>query len=324
MKKTAFILALFAFSFSISCFSQGLMNDLGSEITISDLVTESVKAISTSKRIFILSNENRSFARGDFISLVFNNKITARAIVATLKKSSAGIKIIKIYSWNTWQQLAIGSQLQIIRGDDSFFREKSKKDEASMADQDLIKSEEDLFNEVEIHDEKDIIDENKDLLIKQDHMFSLSYGQISNLASDNSTVGYSQFSGTYSYQLSSNFWLEGVFGQTVAKDYPSTGLDTSQLNVTFRAKYLFKIPFYCYLAPYLGYQLITTDSPGAGEDSSGETSDADLQEELTKVDNLAKSHLVFGVSILRHLVPGWYARLDAGTDIISLGFGLEF
>ena len=91
-----------------------------------------------------------------------------------------------------------------------------------------------------------------------------------------------------------------------------------------KIKYTFKIPFYSYLLPYVGILGASGESPQAGLDPSGNTSDADLQEELKLVDALSKNSVIFGVTVLRHLAPGWYARLDLGTDAISGGFGLEF
>ena len=66
--------------------SFGILDDISQDTTISDLITENILAISPSKRIFVISNENRSFSKGDFISLVYNTQLTARAIVAKALK----------------------------------------------------------------------------------------------------------------------------------------------------------------------------------------------------------------------------------------------
>jgi hypothetical protein len=41
-------------------------------------------------------------------------------------------------------------------------------------------------------------------------------------------------------------------------------------------------------------------------------------------DNLKKSGPVFGITVLRRLVPGWFIKGDLGNDIINLGFAIEF
>ena len=65
-------------------------------------------------------------------------------------------------------------------------------------------------------------------------------------------------------------------------------------------------------------------SPQAGLDPSGGSNQTDLDNEKKLVDALSKDDVVFGVTLIRHLAPGWYARLDVGNDTISGGFGLEF
>ena len=73
--------------------------------------------------------------------------------------------------------MAKGLPLQIIRGDDSYFKEESKKKESKSEESQYasIKSEEDLFNNTEIVDEG-ISENDKSNLIKQDNIVSLNYG----------------------------------------------------------------------------------------------------------------------------------------------------
>ena len=96
-------------------------------------------------------------------------------------RKGAGVKILKIYNWQKWQQLARGLPLQIIRGDDSYFKEESKKKDSKNEESQYasIKSEEDLFNNTEIVDEG-ISENDKSNLIKQDNIVSLNYGTYSN------------------------------------------------------------------------------------------------------------------------------------------------
>jgi hypothetical protein len=80
-----------------------------------------------------------------------------------------------------------------------------------------------------------------------------------------------------------------------------------------RLKYTISAPFYCYIQPYLGYQIITAQSPGA-----------QFPLELALVDQLKKSRIVGGATLLRRIVPGWFVRVDFGSDLINGGLLLEF
>ena len=97
------------------------------------------------------------------------------------------------------------------------------------------------------------------------------------------------------------------------------------VNFTGKLKYTVNAPFYSYIMPYVGYQVISVDSPGAGvQDTVNPKTDAELQEEIALVDDLKKSTVIFGVTVLKRIVPGWFIRADLGSDIISGGLTLEF
>ena len=113
------------------------------------------------------------------------------------------------------------------------------------------------------------------------------------------------------------------FSTNTVNDYPSTGLDATIYNFTTKFKYTFSAPFYSYIMPYVGYQVINVKSPGAGV-SDGELTQAQLDEELDKVDDLKKSSVIFGATVLKRIVPGWFIRADLGSDIIAGGMTLEF
>jgi len=307
-------------------FGQNILDDLdesSENYDLSDLATEKIINISPSKRIFILSNQNRSFSKGDFISIILSNTIVARAIAAKVTGNHAGIKIIRIQSWSNWLRLKKGIDVKVLRGDDGQFKKKKKK---KKKDKEVkIVSEDDLFNQKSIVDDNLLIDENKKRLIKQDHLIAANYAQIESLASDGSSAQYWQFVGEYAYQIADNIWLEGLYGQNVIRDYPSNLLDTTLKNFIFRAKYTISAPFYSYIQPYVGYQMVSGDSPSAGQAGSSSTvTQSELDEEITKVNNLKLSNIVFGASILKRLVPGWFFKVDLGSDIINLGFSLEF
>ena len=309
----------------INAHSQGFLDEISGELTSSDLITEKIQKISSTKRIFIISNENNSFNKGDFISIVFLDKITARGIVAKSKNNYAGIKIIKINSWSHWQKLIPGANIQIITGDDSKFRSaKAKKNEEDTEATALIQNENDLYNNVVIEDEVLEVNENKNRHLKQDNLLTINYGQVRSLDQNNNSVGYQQFILNYAYQLRDNLWVEASYGQNIIRDFPSTGIDTTLRQISGKLKYTFKLPFYSYLQPYVGFLSASGNSPQAGIDPTGNTSQTDLDNETKLVDALTKNEVIFGATVVRHLAPGWYARVDIGTDAISGGFGLEF
>ena len=51
---------------------------------------------------------------------------------------------------------------------------------------------------------------------------------------------------------------------------------------------------------------------------------ADLSRETQLVENSKSNSVVFGVTILKRLVPGWFVRADIGSDVIAFGVALEF
>jgi hypothetical protein len=72
--------------------------------------------------------------------------------------------------------------------------------------------------------------------------------------------------------------------------------------------------------PYLGFHSYTVSSPDAGKTNNSVTN----EEQLTAIDNLKKSGPVFGITVMRRLVPGWFIKADVGSDILNVGFAIEF
>jgi hypothetical protein len=72
--------------------------------------------------------------------------------------------------------------------------------------------------------------------------------------------------------------------------------------------------------PYIGFHSYTISSPDAGKTGSPTTD----EEQLDAVNKLKKSGPVAGVTVLRRLVPGWFIKADLGSDIINVGFAIEF
>jgi len=66
--------------------------------------------------------------------------------------------------------------------------------------------------------------------------------------------------------------------------------------------------------PYLGFQKTLVSSPNAI-----------TQSELEAVDNFDRADLVFGVTLLKRVVPGWFLKAEVGSDILaSFGVAVEF
>ena len=78
--------------------------------------------------------------------------------------------------------------------------------------------------------------------------------------------------------------------------------------------------------PYVGYQWVGAQSPNARlvDPNSPPRTPFELQNELDDVANLEKNQAIFGVTLLKRLVPAWFIRVDLGSDILSGGLALEF
>ena len=340
-KNLFFIVLLLAVA-TPSVYSQAVLDDLEDDTRtesattdkLPDLATETIKVISPSKKIFILTNEKQSFSSGDYITLLLANKLVCRALVAkTSNNNLSGIKIIRIYNSNLWKQLATNKEILVLKGDDSYFTNKEKAPEKTAATDTgkkktdtKITSEDDLFNSTKLEGEDDLtLEENNSRHIRPDNLLYFGVGAIEGFDVDGSSKRFTSLGGSWGYQLSDNFWIEGLAGSSTVTDYPFTGLDTQLINLEFRLKYTVPAPLYSYFQPYLGYQSVMAKSPGAGVDpGDGSRTQAQLDEEINLVEKQKKSTVVFGVTVLKRIVPGWFARADVGSDIISGGLALEF
>lgn len=313
----------------------GLSNQLWSQSLVDDAnlsmaadgsggtFNETIKIISGSKKIFILTNNNQQLGTGDFISLALDDKLAARAVVAKTHQGQVGIKILKIYSIAQWSRLKRDLEVQIVKGDDSAFEKKpAAKVEDSATSK--IKSEEDLFTgDVVADDDLGILDENKNRHIKPDNIVSIAgaFFEANEVASRGGKVRQPMFGISWAYQFTDNYFVEGVYGRTLLDNYPADGSQTLVNQLAVRLKYNIKGPAYTFFMPYLGFQSYTVSSPNAGK---GGSNPSDNAEELAVVDELKKSGPIFGVTILRRLVPGWFIKADLGSDILNVGFSIEF
>lgn len=314
---------------AFNSYSQNLVDDLSAPVSQSsaydELFTEYVKIIGNSRRIFIMTNENGRLNKGDFFSIVVNDKLTARALVAKNQENLIGIKILRIDSLANWARVRKGLAVQVLKGDDTAFKNKQNLPKDAKDNEPKLKSEEDLFSSNVLIEDIDL-EENKDRVLKTDNIISASLGYFSAQGTDsNSSNSFQMPNAQWAYQIADNIWVEGLFGRSLMTDYPGPLIETLVTNFTVRLKYTFKAPLYSFIKPYLGYQMFNVSSPEAGQDFVGRTlSEEERSKELGLVRDLKRNQVVFGVTVLRRLVPGWFIRGDFGTDIMSLGFAIEF
>ncbi len=283
---------------------------------------ETIKIISSSKKIFILTNNSQQLGMGDFISLAINNNLAARAVVVKTHQEKVGIKILKIYSLNQWGKLRRNQEVQIIKGDDSQFG-KPKVEPKTDSSIVKIKSEEDLFSsDVVVNDEIGDFEENKNRQIKPDNLVAISgaFYDAAEIESRGGIVRTNEFGASWGFQFSDNYFIEGVYGRSILDNYPGDGSQTLVNHLTARLKFNIRGPIYTFFMPYIGFHSYTVSSPDAGKTNNNAIND----EELRAIDSLKKSGPIFGVTVLRRLVPGWFIKGDLGSDIINLGFAIEF
>lgn len=310
-------------SFGQSSYSQSLVDDVKAPLEqeaaeANGTFTETIKIISASKKIFVLSNNNQMLGPGDFISIALNNKLAARALVAKTYDGNAGIKIMKIYSMAQWTQLKRTMEVQIIRGDDSMF---GKKPEETKKEETKIKTEDDLYDDKNLlEDDLTEIRDNNNRNIKPDNVVSVGVGFFSAKDANSGTARSQELSAAWSYQFNDNFFIEGLYARSVLSDYPGNQAQTLVNKFSGRLKYCLKAPLYSYVLPYIGFYTQTVSSPDAGV---GQTP-SQAATETNLVNDLKKNGIAIGVTVLRRLVPGWFVKADLGTDVINIGAAIEF
>ncbi len=291
------------------------------EIEAPTLVTETIQKISPTQKIFIITNNNNSYFSGDYVSIVFKNSLVARAIVAKQQDSISGIKILHIDSTPLWKLMRPGLEVQILRGDDSYFKRKTLSEVLA---QTSIESEEDLYKETNLLEDDLSFDENKDRAIKTDNIVTANVGFVAGVKRVDDKIeaaSYMQPYFSWAYQLGDNIWGEFSYGANNIDNFPWSGLGTRLSNITVKLKYSIATPFYSYIFPYFGYQKTSSYSPSGGK---GDISTEQATIEKNLLNELNKDNFIFGATLLKRLVPGWFFRIDVGTDILGGGFGLEF
>ncbi len=288
-----------------------------------NVFNETIKIISSSKKIFILTNSNQRLNPGDFVSLALNDNLAARALVAKNHQGQVGIKILKIYSLAQWGKLRRDLEVQVIKGDDTAFGKKPVVEAPPQDAISKIKSEEDLYTgDVVVEDELETFDDNKSRHIKPDNVVGVfgSFFDVDEVSSKGGKARATQVGATWAFQFTDNYFAEGVYGRAMFNSYPGDGAQTLVNQIIGRVKYNIKGPLYTFFMPYLGYQTISVSSPDAGDLEGNEGI-----EEEDAIDKIKKkSGPIFGVTVLRRLVPGWFIKADVGSDLVNVGFAIEF
>ncbi|OFZ25175.1 MAG: hypothetical protein A2381_12090 [Bdellovibrionales bacterium RIFOXYB1_FULL_37_110] len=317
-KTLAFCFFSVVFCYSSFVFGQNVVTEINSDSASSltgDMITEKIFKISVSGRIIVITNSNEVLIKGDFISIIFNQDLVFRALIAKVTKAYVGIKVVKIYNEEILKKLKPGDSVLIIRGDDSYYR---KKDEVGEDVEGKIKTEDNLFDDTLL--EEDLtLQENSKRILKQDNIISVSYAFVEGVNTDHSSHRFGQFNGQWAYQFLDNVWGELGFGQHRISDFPDDGLDTSVTNFTFRVKYTFAGPFYSYIKPYFGFQVIR-----ASDSTDTDTTQEQLDKETALYEKTEKTTPVVGITFLKRLVPGWFIHGNLGSDLFAMGFSLEF
>lgn len=324
--KTLLVLVLCGAPCLNKIYAQNLLSQSGVNFAAEssgEVFTETIKIISRSGKIFILTNGNQLLNKGDFITLILKDDgPVARAVVAKIHDGSAGIKVLKVYSLTKWKKLTKGLDIQLLKGDDTALFKTTNNETEEAAPETTIESEEDLFNSKDVDLSDDLGDiYNDKRLIKPDNIISAGYNR-KNIKNEitGDTVAGNQFYFGWAYQFSDNYWAEAIYGNTSYDNVPNTGLQTIAHNFTIRAKYTFKAPFYSYLLPYVGFQTFLVSSSDEDQSNVPSTNSA----EAATLKALRISQVVIGLTYVKRLVPGWFVKADIGNDIIGVGVAIEF
>jgi hypothetical protein len=280
---------------------------------------ESILRVSPYKKVFVISNDSSYLNEGDYFSIYINKFFIGRFLAVKIKKSYIGIKIVNLQNQEIYNQLQAGTKINIHKGDNQL---KLQEDDLS------IKKKIDNSLDTEIVSVQNILDEADDLTvederkraIRTDNIITYSYGQINSLSNENSKKSYPHWNGQWAHQFFDNTWLELCYGQSSMKDFPSRGASSTLNQILLRGKYTIEAPLNSYLQPYAGIRYVTISSPSPPEEMSDEEKKS--ESELTK--KAEKKDLIFGVTLLKRLVPGWFAKADLGLDTLSIGISCEF
>lgn len=319
------------------CLGQTIVDEIKAvsigEVPLKNQVfSETISTISSNKRIFIITNSNQKLIMGDFVSFIIDDELVARALVVKTRDDRSGLKLVKIYSQGKWSSLTTGMNINIIRGDDSYYLSQLKKERESIlspstetaakTSNSLDLGQRDLTSdEALILGSEFNLDNNKSHLRKldADHLLYFTVGNMRSLGAEGSEDTYLHYRFGWGYQVFNNWFTDISYGHSTIKKYPASDIDTSLNTITIKFGYIFQLPVHSFLYAYGGLYNNIAIAPGAGEG----VSDAQAQDESEKVRDLEGIGYLGGISFYKRLVPGWTFKIDADLKNVGAGIMVE-
>ncbi len=304
--------------------AQNIIDDLQdngpTEPSVSDGLgqfSEEVILKSRNRRILILTNQNKSLKQGDFISLFVNDQKIARAIVAKNRDTKVAIKIINTFSDSFDSYTKRGSDLVIVRGDDSAFTSQEKESLTSLEDSELFQS--DLFGAE---------DESKKPSLQENHLITLAIGMHQSINLEKDKEFYLHGIASYALNAAGPFWIEGLYGFSNMQKFPANNISAHLHGVGARIKFNLNLPWHTYFMPYAGVHFAYILSPNTEEPpTSLPVTDPDVIQYNKEVDLITegiKMQLAAGFTLHKRFVPGWFFTLNGGIDLIYVGVTIGF
>jgi len=304
--------------------SQNIIDDLQdngpTEPTLSEGLgqfSEEVILKSRNRRILILTNQNKSLKQGDFISLFVNDQKIARALVAKDRDTKVAIKIINTFS-DTFDNLTKrGSELVIIRGDDSAFTSNEKESVSKLEDSDLFQS--DLF---------DLENDSKKPSLVENHLLTLAIGMHQSIDIEEEKKFYLHGIASYSLNAAGPFWVEAIYGFSNMQKFPAEDASAHLHGFGARIKFNLNLPWHTYLMPYAGihFAYVLSSSTQEPDESVPDTDPIVIQynDEVDLITKGIKMKLAAGFTLHKRFVPGWFLTLNGGIDLIYAGITVGF
>ncbi|MDH4467768.1 MAG: hypothetical protein QE271_06890 [Bacteriovoracaceae bacterium] len=293
------------------------------------LFTENVITIGATRRIYILTNENKKIIPGDYLTMIsLEGKMLARGIVVKLRDDKFGIRVKKIYDPVEWNKVKEDDDVQLLKGDDSLYTKM--QNEQSKVEEDIKGTPGDQLNsdfqllsgdyDIDLKSQGKYDDTRNLGVINSPNILTVGIGRINAIGTDLSNKNYLNYQFSFMHQIFKNIWPEVTYSYSLLKKFPAVDIDSGLHIVTGKIRVAFDLGFYTYLLPYAGIKKGFADSPGAGDNPDAVAAN----NELALLDDVEQVEAVYGVSIIKRLVPSWVFRFDAGNDILAIGLGVEF
>jgi len=293
------------------------------------LFTENVITVGATRRIFIITNENKKVIPGDYITFVsMDGKMLARGIVVKLRDDKFGMRVKKIYDPTEWNKINEDDDIQILKGDDSLYTKMQKEsiqteEELKATPDDQLNSDFQLLsgsNDLDLGNQTQY-EKNRTLgVIDSPNILTAGIGRIRAIGTDLTDKNYLNYQFSYMYQIAKNIWPELSYSYSILKKFPAVDIDTGLHTLALKIRVAFDLGFYTYLLPYAGIKKGFADSPGAGDNPDAIAAN----NELALLDDAERMEAVYGVSLFKRLVPSWIFRLDVGNETLGVGIGIEY